>query len=669
MNQRQSFVWMGGVAGLFAGLVAGGMESLVVLSQSSTGEYRALVVGSVLYSVMGVPLGIGIGLLSQVIQKLKWTQISPSRLWSVIFLVVGATLGQGVLHAMRPILWPISPLVEAWWNAWVVLIHVSVGGAILWLVPIFVERTPLRRVFEWGGVLKIYGTVLLFAILFSSAPGEPRSAGDIAPDRPKVLAPEGSHDFVLILVDGLRADHLGSYGDTSGLTPSLDQFAEESVQYREVVSPSPTTAPAIASVMTGMIPTAHGCTTSGCRMSDGLTTLSEVLREHGYATSMLANHEDLYQLSGFDQGFDYFAESLRDPVISEGWSAEQLLWVKRFRQFWDRYRNGPRAVNEYYRSADLVLNELREVVTSNRDRGNRFFAIAHLMETHSPLFEWDGEATTGESLGPVWSGDGKDLNVELLRAIYADEVHAVDREIGRFLDWLDQEPGFEETVVVVAGLQGQSLGEHDRFWEGASVYEEAVRVPLLIRLPNQRLADTHATWRVRLIDLAPTLGVLAGATNPSGWQGEDLLDGRSVDGLLGDLEDSEVSLNRDAVTELDLPDRRLQSLRSEQWAFIRSCGPESTLDHGRSGCPPLEGGDVEELYHLTLDENEEQNLSGQEGQLQSSLSVTLRTRLETAEEVAADRAQLMDAISGCPDCQAMEAEGRILDCSAFCGTD
>ena len=68
-------------------------------------------------------------------------------------------------------------------------------------------------------------------------------------------------------------------------------------------------------------------------MSDEAATLPEVLREHGYATSMLAKSSDLYQLGGFDQGFDYFAESLRDPVISEGWSADQLLWVGRFRRF------------------------------------------------------------------------------------------------------------------------------------------------------------------------------------------------------------------------------------------------------------------------------------------------------------------------------------------------
>ena len=59
-------------------------------------------------------------------------------------------------------------------------------------------------------------------------------------------------------------------------------------------------------------------------------------------------------------------------------------------------------MNEYYRSADPG-GEMRQVVMANRDRGNRFFAVAHLMETHSPLFEWDGEATTGESLGPIWS--------------------------------------------------------------------------------------------------------------------------------------------------------------------------------------------------------------------------------------------------------------------------
>ena len=63
MSSTQSFVWVGGVAGLFAGLVVGGMESLVVLSQSSTGEYRALVVGAFLYSLLGVPLGVGLGTL------------------------------------------------------------------------------------------------------------------------------------------------------------------------------------------------------------------------------------------------------------------------------------------------------------------------------------------------------------------------------------------------------------------------------------------------------------------------------------------------------------------------------------------------------------------------------------------------------------------------------
>ena len=118
-----------------------------------------------------------------------------------------------------------------------------------------------------------------------------------------------------------------------------------------------------------------------------------------------------------------------------------------------------------------------------------------------------------------------------------------------------------------------------------------------------------------------------------------------------------------------MADRRLQSLRSEQWAFHSQLWSRIDFDHGRSGCPPTASGDSEELYDLSSDKQEEHNVSGQEGQVQSSLSVILRTRLERAEGVAADRAELMDAISGCPDCQAMEAEGRILDCSAFCGTD
>jgi arylsulfatase A-like enzyme len=618
---------------------------------------------------MGLPIGLLIGLMAELSSRLFRPLLDLERLFGLCFAVVCALLGQGILAGLQPLLLPLTPLIEAWWMALVVVLNLLAASLILWLVPIFVDRTPLARVLEPTGLGKLYGALILFATLFSLAPGQLSSPGDQAPDRPRALAPEGSRDVILIVVDGLRADALGAYGSSDGLTPSLDSFAIESVRFERVISPAPVSGPAMASVMTGMLPTAHGCTEPGCRLSEGLTTLAEMLREHGYATGMIANHPDTFELSGFDQGFDYYVENLPSPAFEGSWSADRLLWMSRLHRVWERHRSSQREVGSYYRSADQVFLQLQELLSANRDRGNRFFSVVHLMETHSPLFEWKDGRTTGRAHGPIWSGRSSELDGEAIRSVYADEVVAVDREIGRFLDWLEGEEGFEETVVVVVGLQGQALGEHGVYWEGASVYDESVWVPLIMRLPEGELAGMEAAWQVRLQDLPVTLGVLAGATHPTSWQGQDLLDGRARDGLRGEMEEGESPLDRPAITELDLEDRRLQAVRTAEWSYIRTCAPESSLDRGRSACSPVEEGALEELYRHSLDPRQETNMVGQQGQLQSDLGVLLREGLEDSERVATERSELMAAISGCGDCQAMEAEGRILDCSTFCGDD
>lgn len=337
---------------------------------------------------------------------------------------------------------------------------------------------------------------------------------------PPVSAPNfNGHPIVLITIDTLRADRLGAYGSTRGLTPSLDRFAQTAVRFTAAVTQVPLTLPAHATMLTGLHPARHGVRTNdGFQLAADVPTLADALHNHGYKTGAFIGGYPLQASSGLARGFDrYDDEFLRTPGRVE-------------------------------RSADDVITSA--VSWIQEQRAQPFFAWVHLFDPHSPYKPPEPFATAHAD------------------SPYDGEVAYADAALGRFLDHLQQLDLFARSTVLIVADHGESLGEHGERTHGTFLYDSTVRVPLLVKLPDHTGASAIDV-PVEASDLAPTLAAAAGATL-NGVDGQNLLP--LLGGQKGDPE--RPTYAESYYQNVLLGWSPLRAVRTSQWKFIEAPRPE-----------------------------------------------------------------------------------------------
>ncbi len=339
--------------------------------------------------------------------------------------------------------------------------------------------------------------------------GPERTAGPVPP-----------RSIVLVTIDTLRVDRLGSYGSARGLTPALDRFASHAVRFGAAITQAPLTVPAHATILTGLHPARHGVRTNdGFRLDPRVPTLAEAMRARGYATGAFIGGYPLRAATGLARGFDrYDEEFLRQAGAVE-------------------------------RPADAVAQAALTWLDAQHSRP--VFAWLHLFDPHSPY-------TPPAPYAAAYPG-----------APYDGEIAYTDAAIGRFFDGLRQRDRWSTALVIVVADHGESLGEHGERTHGTFLYDSTIRVPLIVKRPGPDADARLVEAPVETADLAPTIAALAGATLPSA-------DGRSLvpllDGAAGDLE-------RPAYAEsyyqnVLLGWSPLRAVRTARWKFVEAPRPE-----------------------------------------------------------------------------------------------
>ncbi len=334
---------------------------------------------------------------------------------------------------------------------------------------------------------------------------------------PAAPAP-AARNLVIITIDTLRADRVGTYGYAAAKTPTLDRLAHEGVKFTHAYATAPITLTSHASLMTGRYPPGHGARHNGMRLDLKTPTLADRAAQSGIATAAFIAAYPLDRRFGLIKGFQTYGD--RMPPA----------------------RNG-RAVNE--RPGHQVVDDALAWLAQHR--AGRFFLWVHLFEPHAPY----GNPAEPRGLTP--------------QARYDLEVAEADRQAGRLLDALGSDR--LSTLVVVAADHGESFGEHGEVGHSIYLYDTTLRVPLLMSgagLPRDRtIADP-----VALVDVAPTALALLGITS------------FDADGI--DLAPAFAGLAlpaRDLYAEsfaplLDFGWSPLQSIRSRQWKYIDAPRPE-----------------------------------------------------------------------------------------------
>ncbi len=292
----------------------------------------------------------------------------------------------------------------------------------------------------------------------------------------------GSQNLLVVTLDTLRADHVGSYGYAAARTPRLDALAARGLRFTRAATVVPLTLPAHSSLFTGTFPARHSVRDNGgYYLGDEQTTLAEVLKARGFRTGGFVSAFVLDSRWGTAQGFDrYFDDFDLDRFEKQaGMDAIQ--------------RPGRETV-------DAALQWLAA------ERGKPFFLWVHLYDPHTPY------AAPAEYAAAF---------PRTLVGAYDAEIAAADAQLGRLLDALDTDGRLARTVVAVLGDHGEMLGEHGEPTHGFFVYDAAVRIPLVVAARG--LAPRVVEDQVRIVDVMPTLLELLRVPAPSEVQGTSLL--------------------------------------------------------------------------------------------------------------------------------------------------
>lgn len=317
-------------------------------------------------------------------------------------------------------------------------------------------------------------------------------------------------NILLVVIDTVRADHVGCYGYERNTTPNLDAFARESVLYANAFATCSWTKPSTTSLLTGRDCRGHGVQAAFDKLPEGVPYLPEELQARGYQTAVFSGNMFICRQDGFARGCDRFWQ----------WGPDET-WVS--------------YVGREVEIDDAVV--ANQAIPWMRSASSPWFCYVHLMGGHAPYHL----PARADDFGP----DSIDQ--------YDAKLRYVDRQLGRLL--AEAPP---DTIVIITSDHGEEFGEHGGSMHGRTLYDEVLRVPLLIRWPG--IAGYREHGLVGLDRIAPAL--LATELPETGGRVKCHLEIRGEADALVDV------LTR-TITESDLPetgplDIDADALRREQ---------------------------------------------------------------------------------------------------------
>lgn len=320
-------------------------------------------------------------------------------------------------------------------------------------------------------------------------------------DRPNIL---------LIVVDTLRADRLGCYGNSNGLTPFLDSLAADGFVFRNAYSASSWTNPAVASLLTSRYQSQHGILSFGSVLSDREITLPERLKEAGYATGAFSANGLIGEAKGFAQGYDEY-----QAILSQR-------------------GDNPRDLPRPKRAGEISQNALSWLKSLPKASTAPVFLYLHYMEPHTPyqppeeilerVFHGRERPDLSELSKIAIIRTIREVDAETMRDVedlYGAEIISLDLELRALFSELERRGFLDDALVVLAADHGEAFLDHGLIGHGHDLYNSVVRVPLIVLAPRQ---SEHAdvTEVVSLVDIAPTLLDWLGEPIPETFEGRSL---------------------------------------------------------------------------------------------------------------------------------------------------
>ena len=530
MNLSRNLI-QGAAGGLLAGALLGLAEAGWLTSRGAP-DLLAPFYAVVLYGLIGLLFGLGAGVAITVLGRFK-------NLGTTVHALAFSSGAAAALVPMGLFVGMYLVNKEVYAEAGVpkpVLAGMGIGllaiAAGLLTVGKRALLGPLGVLLKGGGVLGAWGLLAAITGGVAMMPygDDPRATWDAGKPIPKDLA--AKPNVLLIAVDTLRADYLGTYGKEGNPTPVIDAFAKDAVTFEQHIAQASWTRSSFASLFTSRIASSHNSDKKASRLSDEVVMLSEALQGGGVVTANLANNINVSSTFGFNQGYDTFI--YESPAYPFG-ATESVFGLTMYKVVHKlRERLGPKfgfgaEVETFYQPADVVLKDAKDFMEANGD--SRFYLGVHLMEPHDPYFEHpylmgkSKEEFNGKGYGRAEHEKPDPKDAEYLKQVYLDEIRHLDKKLGIFFDWMKKAKIYDDTLIILTADHGEEFNEHGGFWHGTTLYDEQVHIPLIVKLPKNDLAGTRVKWQSRAIDVAPTITAALGLPKGEGWMGDDLLAG------------------------------------------------------------------------------------------------------------------------------------------------
>lgn len=582
-------------------LIWGSLESLMLLYSASRpfppSAFLELLFSSLLlHGAFGALLGGAVGALHALLSSLKqppFRQTTPERfalaisLFSIAFICIlipvygffryGEAFDLQIV-ASRParILFALATGAA---------ISAVAAGTIVYLLSRLYDGFQGRFRIKHGGTAAagVYIVVFVLGAWFGTegvehGGGTASKGGDSKRQVPGV---------VLITVDTLRADYLGCHGNALVKTPWMDLASREGARFSQASCPIPITGPSHISLMTSLAPRSHGSRVNGSPYAGVEPTLAELLKRHGYRTAAFIGGYPLKAYNcGLDRGIDVYDDSLGHLDLHAGLRIVQLL---------NRLHLVRGAVE---RNAEEVNKKALNWLENNC--GDPFFLWIHYFDPHykyAPPPPYD----------TLYKGKmGKDAAARQ-RELYAGEVSYTDARIGEVIGLLKRLNIYDQTLLIITADHGESLGEHDYYYDHTEyLYEPIVRIPLIMRHPPAIPKGVVVEEPARIVDIVPTILSIANIPTTPRMLGRSLV---------------------------PLADGSAAAPASRPPALIETFSPESSVDRTALRTPGwkwiVSSDDQEELYNLVDDPGEKTNLAGRRDAKKRELKETLQAVLDS----------------------------------------
>ena len=593
----------------FALLILPAIFSLFIKVKPGEDENRAI-----RRFLLAGAIGLGLAVVFPLVNTDAVVQLLPDqtgyRMAIIIFgliifsLVAGAVISNGVWSMIER-----KPAGYQWrffWAWWFFMVTAPpIGMAIKDKLPI--DNIPIKIILIiLVAAFFLYVAIKLVPKLINSLNRSGFAAWGIVficsllvfyftlPPKPKIQkglpATVDTPPIILITVDTLRTDALDCYPEKKCLrvgasnidrlgSPTIDYLADSGTLFENAYSTSPWTLPSVASILTGLPPTAHGAIDEKNQgIGRGATNLAEILKASGWATGAVVVNPILLPKSGLGDGFDYYDEIYSELGRSGKLPFQRLEYKIRTKTL------GHHDLTDNYVQEHLAIKRALQFIYQHKDE--RFFLWLHLFAPHAPYYPIEiyrleaernfnvkfkvSELVTNAGLNSGLEPIDPDRLKRIL-ALYWGEVKFTDSNIGFFLQMVDDLVYFNQCLVILSADHGEEFYDHDRIAHGHTLFPELVQVPLIMRWPGRIPEGKRISENVSLTDIAPTILDLVGV-EPAFNSQPAIFTGRS---LVPAIEDKGLVPMPIFFEEPILWDRGLKGVISDNYFYVG--GPNIVL--------------------------------------------------------------------------------------------